>query len=169
MCRLIQRLGGRQHAARTGQNRKQMSERDGITSSEGGNEWTRAGGSDGGRQCFFRWPTRASLCQPLREAQISIRSASLCCLTAGLQRVPFFPNQASPTAGTAPDKKAHSEGDSSACRPPLGNGCDGRMSAFVDGRRAGHGGQGDGQREKEKERERELNKARWRKKRGRMH
>ena len=50
----------------------------------------------------FCWLAWASLCQPLWEAQISIRSASLC----AWQRVyrGSFLNQASPTAGTAPDK-----------------------------------------------------------------
>lgn len=50
----------------------------------------------------FCWPAWASLCQPLPEAQISIRSASLC----AWQRVyrGSFLNQASPSAGTAPDK-----------------------------------------------------------------
>lgn len=38
--------------------------------------------------------------------------------------------------------KAHSEGDSSARRPPLGNG---RMNTFVQGK-SGQGGQGDGHR-----------------------
>lgn len=80
----------------------------------------------------FCWRAVASPCQPLWGAQISIRSASLC----AWQRVyrGSFLNQASPTAGTAPDKKAHSGGDSSAHRPPLGNGWDGRMNAFVEGK-----------------------------------
>lgn len=38
-------------------------------------------------------------------AEISIRSASLCGLTAGLQRV-LFTNQGCPTNGTVPDEKA---------------------------------------------------------------
>lgn len=50
----------------------------------------------------FCWPTRASLCQPLWEAQISIRSASLCAWQQ-VYRGSFL-NQASPTTGTAPDK-----------------------------------------------------------------
>lgn len=60
-------------------------------------EWENA--IEAGGFCWLVW---ASLCQPLWEAQISIRSASLC----AWQRVyrGSFLNQASPTAGTAPDK-----------------------------------------------------------------
>lgn len=62
----------------------------------------------------FCWSTRASLCEPLRAAQISVGSATT--------------TRASPAAGTAPDKDPSLKGTPppSGRGPPLGNGCDGK-------------------------------------------
>lgn len=124
--------GGGQHAARTGQNREQMSARDGIARREGRNEWTRAGGSDGGRQFFLLADSGLPVPASLRSSDIHQVCLSLL-LDSRSTEGPFL--KIRPLLPLAPlqIKKTHSEGDSSARRPPLGNGCDGRMSAFVDG------------------------------------
>ena len=145
--------GGRKHAARTGQNRKQMSERHGIARSEGRNEWTRAGGSDGGRQVFFFVGRLGPPCASLSEKPRYPSGLPLSVAWQQVYRGSFFKNQASPTAGIAPDKK-----------DPLWRGFLGSQTSagkrlwrtnerFCGRGRAGHGGQVDGQRKRERERE----------------
>lgn len=74
----------------------------GSDKSESGNEWTRVRECNRGRW-FLLTGLGLSVPASLRSSDIHQVCLSLC-LTAGLQRVLFFSNQASPTAGTAPDK-----------------------------------------------------------------
>lgn len=114
-----------------------MSESDGITQAESGNERER-GDLDSGRQLLL---AHSGLYVPASESSSDIHQlrCSLC-LTAGLQRVLLLKKKKKKEKEIRPllllaqlQIKAHSEGDSSAHRSPLGNGRDGRMNAFVDG------------------------------------
>lgn len=111
-----------------------MSESDGITQAESGNERER-GDFDSGRQLLL---AHSGLSVSASESSSDIHQVrrSLC-LTAGLQRALLLKKKKEirPLLLLAQLQiKAHSEGDSSAHRSPLGNGRDGRMNAFVDGK-----------------------------------
>lgn len=110
------------------QNRKQMSERDGITCTGRGNEWTRVEECDRGRQFLL---AGSGLSVPASLRRSDIHQVCLSVLDSGSTEGPFKIRPLLPLAQL--QIKAHSEGDSYAHRPPLGNGWDGPMSAFVEG------------------------------------
>lgn len=93
----------------------------------------------------FCWLTLACLCQPRSEAQISIRSASLCAWQQ-VYRGSFL-NQASPTAGRAPDKRPTLKGIAQPTNLRWETAETDEWTLLWKGR-AGHGGQGDSQRER---------------------
>lgn len=68
----------------------------------------------------FCWPARASLCQPLSEQLRYPSGLPLSVLDSGSTEGPFKIRPLLPLAEL--QIKAHSEGDSSAHGPPLGNG-----------------------------------------------
>lgn len=155
--------GGGQHAARTGQNREQMSARDGIARSEGRNEWTRAGGSDGGRQFFLLADSGLPVPASLRSSDIHQVCLSLL-LDSRSTEGPFL--KIRPLLPLAP---LQIKWPTLKGIPRL---ADLRWETAVTDEWAllwtGKSGPRRSSRRTEKERER-GNLTRWRKKRGRMH
>ncbi len=91
-------------------------------------KWTRVAEHNSGQQLLL---AHSGLSVPASQSSSYICQVCLSlCLTAGLQRVLF---KIRPLLLLAPLQiKAHSEGDSSAHRTPLGNGWDRRINAFVE-------------------------------------